>query len=72
MATAFLQHLLLQGLFEILEEENDFNFKRSIVVENDKRVRLFKNEVLNPVDTVTRNNYVTFNKQAFKQKKGIP
>ena len=45
-----------------MKEENDYNFKRSIVIEHDKRVRLFKNDVLNPVQTVTSNNYVTFNK----------
>lgn len=54
------------------EEDNDYNFKRSLLIEGEARKKLFKHEVLNPIDYIINNNYITFNKKQFKQKKGIP
>lgn len=59
-------------LFDILEEENDLNFKRTIIVEQEQRKKHMKNDLLQPLQYIAKNNYITFNKKQFKQSKGIP
>ena len=59
-------------LFEILAQDNDFNFKRTLVVEQEHRKKLFKKDLLTPIDYIIQNNYITFNKSQYKQTKGIP
>lgn len=59
-------------LFDILEEENDLNFKRTIIVEQEQRKKHMKNDLLQPLQYIAKNNYITFNKKQFKQIKGIP
>ena len=53
-------------LFDILEEENDLNFKRTIIVEQEQRKKHVKNDLLTPLQYIARNNYITFNKKQFK------
>jgi hypothetical protein len=36
-------------LFDILEEENDLNFKRTIIVEQEQRKKHMKNDLLQPL-----------------------
>jgi|FLMP01.1.fsa_nt_emb telomerase reverse transcriptase len=50
----------------------DYNFKRAICIEAEARKKVFKHEILNPVEYIIQNNYVTFAKKCFKQTKGIP
>lgn len=60
---------------EVLGDENDFNFKRSLLVEYEIRKRLQKADVIHagaPLEYIIQNNYITFNKKQFKQTKGIP
>lgn len=59
-------------MFDILEEENDLNFKRTIIVEQEQRKKHMKNDLLQPLQYIAKNNYITFNKKQFKQVKGIP
>lgn len=59
-------------LIEVLGLENDYNFKRALVVENEHRKKLLKAELLNQVNYMIQNNYITFNKKQFRQTKGIP
>jgi telomerase reverse transcriptase len=59
-------------LFDILEEENDLNVKRTIIVEQEQRKKHMKNDLLQPLQYIAKNNYITFNKKQFKQTKGIP
>ena len=33
---------------------------------------MLKGQVLNDLDYITQNNFITFNKKQYKQKKGIP
>jgi hypothetical protein len=49
-------------LLEILGQENDFNFKRTLIVEQEHRKKLFKKDLLAPLDYIIQNNYITFNK----------
>ena len=64
---------LFPSLGEVVtEEDNDYNFKRSLLIECEPRRKIFKHEVLNPIDYIICNNYITFNKRQFKQRKGIP
>lgn len=61
------------SLIEIMDENYfDYNFKRAICIEAESRKKVFKHEILNPIDYIIQNNYVTFNKKCFKQTKGIP
>lgn len=60
------------ALTEILGQENDYNFKRTLVVEQEHRKKLFKKDLLTPIDYIIQNNYITFNKSQYKQTKGIP
>lgn len=39
-------------LFEILAQDNDFNFKRTLVVEQEHRKKLFKKDLLTPIDYI--------------------
>ena len=52
--------------------ENDFNFKRALIIEHEHRKKMFKKDLLTPVEYIVQNNYITFNKSQFKQTKGIP
>ena len=60
------------SLFEILSEENDFNLKRTLIVEQEQRKKYLKKDLLAPINYIASNNYITFNKRQFKQTKGIP
>ena len=59
-------------LFDILEDENDLNFKRTIVAEQEQRRKILKKDLLEPLQYICKNNSITFNKKQFKQTKGIP
>ena len=59
-------------LTEVVGTENDFNLKRSLLVEFEARRKLLKKDVLAPLDYIIQNNYITFNKKQFRQTKGIP
>jgi hypothetical protein len=63
-----------RSLKEVLGEENDFNFKRSLLVEYEARRRLLKSEALQggSLEHIIQNNYITFNKKQYRQTKGIP
>lgn len=50
-------------LFDILEEENDLNFKRTILAEQEQRRKLLKKDLLEPLQYICKNNYITFNKK---------
>lgn len=55
---------LFPSLGEVVtEEDNDYNFKRSLLIECEPRRKIFKHEVLNPIDYIIGNNYITFNKK---------
>jgi telomerase reverse transcriptase len=56
----------------VLEDENDLNFKRTIVAEQEQRRKILKKDLLEPLQYICKNNYITFNKKQFKQTKGIP
>lgn len=43
-----------------------------MIVEQEHRKKLFKKDLLAPLEYITQNNYITFNKAQFKQTKGIP
>lgn len=60
------------SLWEILSEENDFNLKRTVIVEQESRKKYLKKDLLAPISYICSNNYITFNKKQFKQLKGIP
>jgi hypothetical protein len=47
---------------EVVSQENDFNFKRSLIIESDQRKKMTKNDVLTPIEYIIQNNYITFNK----------
>ena len=59
-------------LHDILQEENDLNVKRTIIVEQEQRKKHMKNDLLTPLQYIAKHNYITFNKKQFKQTKGIP
>jgi len=64
---------LYPTLFDILEDEfNDLNLKRTLIAEQEQRRKHLKNDLLEPVYQICKNNYLTFNKKAYKQTKGIP
>ena len=50
-------------LFEVMSKENDYNFKRALIVEHEHRKKLMKAEMLNQVNYIIHNNYITFNKK---------
>lgn len=60
------------SLSEVTGVENDFNFKRSLLIECEMRKKLLKKIILPPLEHIIQNNYITFNKSQFKQLKGIP
>lgn len=51
------------SLYEILSEENDFNLKRTIIVEQEQRRKHLKIDLLAPINYIASNNYITFNKK---------
>jgi len=51
------------SLFEILQQENDLNLKRMILAEQDQRKKHLKRDLLQPLEYIAKNNYVTFNKK---------
>jgi hypothetical protein len=51
------------SLFDILSEENDFNLKRTVIVEQEQRKKHLKQDLLNPISYIAQNNYITFNKK---------
>ena len=53
-------------LFDILEEPNDLNFKRTIIAEQEQRRKFLKKDLLEPLQNICRNNYITFNKRQYK------
>ena len=50
-------------LYDILQEENDLNFKRMILSEQEQRKKFMKNSLLEPLNYIAKNNYITFNKK---------
>ena len=54
------------ALMEVVGTENDFNLKRSLLVEHEARKKLSKRDALTPLDYIIQNNYITFNKKQFK------
>lgn len=48
------------------------NMKRTIIVEQEQRRKYLKQELLNPVLQICKNNFITFNKKCYRQIKGIP
>ena len=54
------------SLYDILSESNDFNLKRTLIVEQEQRKKYLKNDLLTPISYICSNNYITFNKKQFK------
>ena len=51
------------SLMEVVGAENDFNLRRSLLVEHEARKKLTKSQALNPLEYIIQNNYITFNKK---------
>ena len=54
---------LFPTIFEVLGDENDLNLKKTIIIENEFRRKMFKNDLLNPLNYIIGNNFITFNKK---------
>ena len=60
------------SLADILSKENDFNLKRTIIVEEESRRKYTSRDLLAPVTHICLHNYLTFNKKQYRQVRGIP